>query len=1630
MVGIRQIIGLLGCLLLFLMCLAETKAQVVINELMVYPGSPTPNDPKGIMRANSFYSECAKFGGDPTETWEWVELYNTSPCDSVDISCFTLAANNDNVPNICGTSFSEINAGAFTFPRGTKIPPLGFITVGGVNGGKNSTFNLNDYKANGFLCAGSRWFLDNKFGWIALYDRNANALDAVYWGSDAHASADIIRTNNAFNRDVSTNCTCNGSGTVVSFPSARSLNSMSKITFLGTIANDAFSNGKAQFFREPDGGSWRTNDRTPSPNRCNLNCIEPGELVRIVPPARVICPGDSVLLTALPFNPAYTDIQYSWRSDPPGVAGNTQSVAFFLNKSATIYLTTRKGTCTDEDTAVVKVLDEPSPSFTINPWRICAGDTTIINYNAPAVPNVRYEWTFDGGRAIPGIGPGPHKVVWNSPGTKTVGLLVRNDECSSDYRYEAVDVMPSPIASYTVNKDTLCGDESLVVTFTGEAGNSAVFSWSFDGGTATPGTGRGPHTVKWNTTGNKLITLSVRENNCNSPQIVRNIWVGNGANAQFSVQPRPVCMGDSATITLVGNPTNGAQYVWDFADGKGVPGIGSGRQRVKWNTVGRKTVRLTVTVPGCPPQSTTQTIDVRQSPEAELIAEPETVCVGQRATLRPNIKDGNNIAWQFDGGSANPGSGTGNQSITWDSPGTKTVRLSVGDGNCTVMREVNIVVRPQPTADFEVTPKSVCAGESVTIRFRGFAPNNPNFIWDFAGATADPGTGTGPHTLTWNTSGKKIIRLRLEDGDCQSEPFIDSVTVRGAPQATFSIQPNPVCVGSPATILYTGDSPPNALYSWDFANGTIITQEENRRYLVRWSQESTPTVSLSVAEANCFSDTVRQRINVFSVPEASFRLFPDSLCAGDTATIQFTGRATANATFDWQADGATIVERLDNQTLKVIWRNEGDKLVTLSINDRGCLSNTVSRNVFVRFAPTADFTIQPTSLCEGDTVSVSYTGTGTEFADLSWNVAGGTRLPGGSLRNFKVIWQGTGSKTINLEAKEGICSARTSNQRILITPYPIPQFTLAPNPACIGEEVLLTFTGTAQDNATYSWDFGSGVGGTAGKGPHRLKWSQAGQYPLSVSVVQNGCASVPIFQTMTIKPTPSAEFRVEPNNVCENEPIRLIYSGKREGRMRFIWQSEGANRPQDTAFAPEPISYPTFGTKNITLLVERDDCPSEPFSLNINVKKIPTADFIISRPNVCSQDTFQLQYTGQAGANAVLNWMTGNAQVVNATNPRKITLFFPDSGEKMIQLQVTDQGCLSPIVAQKVNILPIPTASFKASKKVLCKGETVEISFNGYAPKGSIYEWDFGNQSVTYNPNPQGIHKVKLDSVGTFTFRLRLINGECTSSLFENEVKVINPTADFELSSPICLNEEATLVLTGNLPDDTRLIWNIQNGKIVKAEMPTYKLKFSRPGIHQVSLQVASESCVSRPFSRRIKVFDFPRATATVEPDSGRAPLTVQFHAKIDTTDVIRTWFFDDGTPAETILQNPEHRYGSHGIFEPTLLLTNSANCSTIIKLKVQVATREIFIPNAFSPNGDENNDKFLIFNLPGVAKYHFEVFNRWGEKVFETSDINRFWDGTFNGMPVPEGAYTYHLVAEEYDGFVFTKVGTITLVR
>lgn len=350
------------------------KAQVVINEV-----HPRPIGGDTDQAFQSMYNSIATSGS------EFVEIYNTDPCNAVDISCWSI-----------GGMDGGTNGGSFSFPAGTVIAPLGFITLGGPNTA-GLTFNLNQATNSALLWRSNanRWHLPNGDGWLSLYDATGSSVDAVYW---TFASNDPTKLNNdaTFTDGVLQRIASCGGGPLAT------ASAIPGIEYLNVATSTGLS-----FERTTDGmATWALGNATP--NACNGVCVTSSAFVLNASVQQPSCGASDGSIT---FNPSPAGpYSYNWSpnvssiNNASNLAAGSYDVSITLNGctfDTTIVLTSAVGI----SSATIDVVDADCGQTN--------GEVTISNIVGGQGP---YQVNFDGqgftaATNYPNLASGSYSIV-------------------------------------------------------------------------------------------------------------------------------------------------------------------------------------------------------------------------------------------------------------------------------------------------------------------------------------------------------------------------------------------------------------------------------------------------------------------------------------------------------------------------------------------------------------------------------------------------------------------------------------------------------------------------------------------------------------------------------------------------------------------------------------------------------------------------------------------------------------------------------------------------------------------------------------------------------------------------------------------------------------------------------------------------------------------------------------------------------------------------------------------------------------------------------------------------------------------------------------------------------------------
>lgn len=228
-----------------------------------------------------------------------------------------------------------------------------------------------------------------------------------------------------------------------------------------------------------------------------------------------------------------------------------------------------------------------------------------------------------------------------------------------------------------------------------------------------------------------------------------------------------------------------------------------------------------------------------------------------------------------------------------------------------------------------------------------------------------------------------------------------------------------------------------------------------------------------------------------------------------------------------------------------------------------------------------------------------------------------------------------------------------------------------------------------------------------------------------------------------------------------------------------------------------------------------------------------------------------------------------------------------------------------------------------------------------------------------------------------------------------------------------------------------QFIWDFGDGSTSTDVNPTHL--YPTPGTYVVRLTaIDSATCnIIDSTSTTISVFGKPTPDFNASPQPPVVNTAITF-SNLSSADAVKfKWLFGDGDSLITTSRKDiKYEYNSTGTFNACLIAANATGCADTICKQVRTIIEPLVdVPNAFTPGKGGANGVVYVRGF-GIAKMTFTVWARWGEKVFETNDKSRGWDGTFGGKQLPMDVYAYTLQVQFSNGTKTTKTGDITLIR
>lgn len=396
---------------------------------------------------------------------------------------------------------------------------------------------------------------------------------------------------------------------------------------------------------------------------------------------------------------------------------------------------------------------------------------------------------------------------------------------------------------------------------------------------------------------------------------------------------------------------------------------------------------------------------------------------------------------------------------------------------------------------------------------------------------------------------------------------------------------------------------------------------------------------------------------------------------------------------------------------------------------------------------------------------------------------------------------------------------------------------------------------------------------------------------------------------------------------------------------------------------------------------------------------------------ICRNGTATIEAFGQGGNSFTYHWGhtsdVAGQQNVSPTAPTFYPVFAENEG-----------GCISDPDSIFVDLLPELTLETSVDTAV-CPGEVAVLSASLSGGIGGPYNFNWSTGETTTSPQ---MNEINVAPGQTTTYTITGTDLCETSSVSEDITVTIFPLPEPQftvLEDSIC--EPASFQLT-NTTDPTlteSLFWEISDGQVFQ-NVETFSPEALYEGTYDVRLTVTSpDGCVNDLFNSGFLVaMKKPTALFRYNPNPVKMFNTEVGFTNLSVGAQYYQWWLQGAIPNSSFQNEVEVSYpdGVVANYPVELIAITEFGCSDTSRQVVEVLSEVVlYVPNSFTPNDDEHNN-FWVPVIDGVdlSTVKVQVFNRWGERVFESSDLNVGWDGRHKGQVVPTGVYSYSIKAED----------------
>jgi gliding motility-associated-like protein len=500
------------------------------------------------------------------------------------------------------------------------------------------------------------------------------------------------------------------------------------------------------------------------------------------------------------------------------------------------------------------------------------------------------------------------------------------------------------------------------------------------------------------------------------------------------------------------------------------------------------------------------TVNVKTTPTSNFTASPDPSCMGDTIAVNytGNASPLASYTWNFAGANTISGNNAGPYKISYTNAASPSVTLTVTDNGCTSATSQQMLnIKPRYTSSFSVSSDSICSGNTVTIAYTGNGNAAAAYNWNFGNGTIQQGSGQGPYVISFANNTDPYLSLNVSANGCASNTSLDTIVVISKPVALFAASP---VSGCDSIITNFSNNSQNALrYSWTFGDGNASTTPAPVHKYFNGSYN----VQLIAINYFCYDTLlINNYIQVKPTYSASFIMSKDSICSGGSISVNYSGNALSNATYNWNFGNGNISQGSGQGPYVISFSNNSNPYISLTVDNAGCTSPPYKDTIAVIAQPVAAFTANPLTACK--TLEVTFTNNSQNSSSYFWSFADGSFSSATSPVHVYL----PGSYKPKLISGNHFCyDTLTFTDVIKVNPQPVASFTSTPLQGTILPVSTASFsfmnTSSAADN--YKWFFGDGDSSIVANPLHH--YGSVGSFTVTLMAINTaGCTDTFIVQ--------------------------------------------------------------------------------------------------------------------------------------------------------------------------------------------------------------------------------------------------------------------------------------------------------------------------------------------------------------------------------------------------------------------------------------------------------------------------------------------------------------------------------------